>query len=106
MTSGCCGEVASRLLTEEGSVALTLRQVVADVGCSTTVLYTLFGDKDGLAEALCREGFDRFRRHLANLPPAEDRVSRLYDTLGRTGRARWPSHKQRSPIRQVVVDVG
>lgn len=72
-------DAASRLLTEEGSEALTLRRVASDVGCSTTVLYTMFGGKDGLAEALYREGFDRFRRQLVSLPPAADRVARLYD---------------------------
>jgi AcrR family transcriptional regulator len=72
-------DAASRLLTEEGSAALTLRQVASDVGCSTTVLYTMFGGKDGLSEALYREGFDRFRRRLQSLPPAADRVTRLYD---------------------------
>lgn len=45
----------SRLLTQEGSAALTLRRVATDAGCSTTVLYTMFGGKDGPAEALYRE---------------------------------------------------
>jgi len=31
------------------------------VGCSTTDLYTAFGSKDGLADALFREGFERLR---------------------------------------------
>jgi len=50
---------ASHLLATEGIGALSLRRVAADVGCSTTVLYTQFGGKPGLVEALWREGFAR-----------------------------------------------
>jgi AcrR family transcriptional regulator len=55
---------ASRLLVAEGPGALTMRRVAGAVGCSTTVLYTLFGGKEGLADALYREGFERLRRRL------------------------------------------
>ena len=71
-------DAAGRLLAEEGAGALTMRRVAAEVGCSTTVLYTLFGSKDGLAAGLYREGFERFRRRLAALPPAPDPMARLY----------------------------
>lgn len=62
-------DTASRLLSAEGVGALTMRRIATEVGCSTTVLYTMFGSKDGIADALCREGFDRFRLRLAELPP-------------------------------------
>ena len=52
-------DAASRLLVEEGPQALSMRRVAAAAGCSTTVLYTLFGGKEGLADALYREGFAR-----------------------------------------------
>src|ERR671914_2944683 len=48
---------ASGLLVAEGPGALTMRRVAAVAGCSTTVLYTMFGAKEGLADALYREGF-------------------------------------------------
>lgn len=57
-------DAASRILVEEGPRALTMRRVAAAVGCSTTVLYTQFDGKDGLVDALYREGFERFRRRL------------------------------------------
>ena len=57
-------DAASRLLLAEGPGALTMRRVAGAVGCSTTVLYTLFGGKEGLADALYREGFERLRRRL------------------------------------------
>ncbi len=71
-------DAAGRLLAEEGAGALTMRRVAAEVGCSTTVLYTLFGSKDGLAGGLYREGFERFRRRLEALPPGPDPLGRLY----------------------------
>ncbi len=70
-------DAAGRLLTDEGPAALTMRRVAAEVGCSTTVLYTLFGGKDGLAAGLYREGFVRLRRRLDALPPEPDPVRRL-----------------------------
>ena len=57
-------DAASRLLLAEGPGALTMRRVAGAVGCSTTVLYTMFGGKEGLADALFREGFERLRRRL------------------------------------------
>lgn len=58
-------DTASHLLAEEGPQALTMRRVAAAAGCSTTVLYTAFGSKDGLADALYREGFERLGQRLA-----------------------------------------
>lgn len=52
-------EAATRLLVSEGPTALTVRKVAEAVNCSTTLLYSLFGDKDGLANALYLEGFAR-----------------------------------------------
>ena len=71
-------DAAGRLLAEEGAGALTMRRVAAEVGCSTTVLYTLFGGKDGLAAGLYREGFERFRRRLEALPPGPDPLGRVH----------------------------
>jgi AcrR family transcriptional regulator len=58
-------DTASHLLATEGPQSLTMRRVAAAAGCSTTVLYTAFGGKDGLADALYREGFERLGRRLA-----------------------------------------
>jgi AcrR family transcriptional regulator len=70
-------DAASRLLVTEGPQALTMRRVAAAVGCSTTVLYTAFGSKDGLADALFREGFRRLRRRLEAVGPAGGPLVRL-----------------------------
>ncbi|NEX63228.1 TetR/AcrR family transcriptional regulator [Noviherbaspirillum galbum] len=58
-------DAATRLLTEEGPSALTVRRVADAVNCSTTLLYSLFGGKDGLANELYLEGFARLKAEFA-----------------------------------------
>jgi AcrR family transcriptional regulator len=58
-------DAATRLLTEEGPAALTVRKVAEAVNCSTTLLYSLFGGKDGLSNALYLEGFARLKKEFA-----------------------------------------
>lgn len=45
-------EVASRLLTEQGEAALTTRGVAQAAGVQAPAIYRLFGDKDGLLDAV------------------------------------------------------
>jgi len=77
-------DAAGRLLASEGAAALSLRRVASEMACSTTVIYSLFGNKDGLANALYLEGFDRLGHALAevdeSLPPVEclEAISRAY----------------------------
>ena len=52
-------DTASSLLEREGPDALTMRRIAAEAGCSTSVLYTMFGGKAGIADGLWREGFAR-----------------------------------------------
>jgi AcrR family transcriptional regulator len=81
-------DAAGAILVAEGPAALTMRRLAAAAGCSTTVLYTLFGGKDGLADALYREGFERFRRALADAAAAagDDPIGQQV-ALGRAYRA-------------------
>ena len=55
-------KVALELLESEGPNALSMRRVAAQVGASYQVVYTLFGGKAGLLDALFREGFRRLAR--------------------------------------------
>ncbi len=59
---------ASSLLIEEGANALTMRRIAELVGCSTTVLYTMFGNKQGLVDELYLRGFDRLQKSLEAVP--------------------------------------
>jgi AcrR family transcriptional regulator len=71
-------ERAGELLSTEGPEAVSLRRVATDVNTSTTAVYSLFGGKPALLEALYDEAFNRFGAHLAAVPvtddPAEDLV--------------------------------
>ncbi|MBE9047240.1 TetR/AcrR family transcriptional regulator [Pleurocapsales cyanobacterium LEGE 10410] len=55
---------ASSLLMQEGANALTMRRIAETVGCSTTVLYTMFGNKQGLIDELYLRGFDMLQQYL------------------------------------------
>ncbi len=74
-------DVAGELLVAAGPESLTVRRIAAEASCSTTVIYTMFGSKEGLAEALYLEGFERFRRHLAATPPRSNPLEFL-EALG------------------------
>lgn len=52
-------DAATELLISKGTGGLTMRAVAESVGASTTVLYTLFGGKQGLIEELWAEGVAR-----------------------------------------------
>jgi AcrR family transcriptional regulator len=57
-------EAATRLLTEEGPSALTVRRIAEAVNCSTTLLYSFFGGKDGLSNELYLEACARLKAEL------------------------------------------
>lgn len=48
------------ILHQHGAGALTVRSVAVAAGCSTTGVYTWFGGKNGLVEAIFIDGFQRF----------------------------------------------
>jgi AcrR family transcriptional regulator len=58
----------SDLLMREGTTALSMRRIAQLVGCSTTVLYTMFGNKQGLVDELYLRGFDMLRQTLEAVP--------------------------------------
>jgi AcrR family transcriptional regulator len=59
-------ETAIHLLATEGAEALSMRRIADAINASTSVLYTIFGSKDGLANALYLEGYARFGAALQN----------------------------------------
>ena len=60
--------VAGDLLRAEGPHALSLRRVTQAAGTSTQAVYTLFGGKAGLVDALFAHGFSRLAAAFAALP--------------------------------------
>lgn len=65
-------EVAIRQLEQLGPHALSVRQIASAAGCSTMVVYTLFGGKDGLVEALYLEGFRQMGEEVGSVPVEND----------------------------------
>lgn len=70
-------EAAARLLSEEGPHAVSTRRVAAEVGTSTTAIYSLLGRKEELLRAVCLEGFHRLGQHLDAVPAGDDPLERL-----------------------------
>lgn len=66
---------AERVLLEHNAEAVTVRRIAQQLDCSTTVIYNLFGSKDGLSNALYQEGCRLLHADLAAVPPqAEPRA--------------------------------
>src|SRR5260370_16361524 len=56
-----------------------MRRLASALGCTTTVLYTMFTSKQGLVDAMYREGFERLTARLRAIPrdaPAAERLRR------------------------------
>src|SRR5882757_9359572 len=53
-------EAAADLLAREGRDAVTTRAVAVAAGLQPPAIYRLFGDKDGLLEAVAEHGFAAF----------------------------------------------
>ena len=68
---------AGELLAADGPKALSLRKLAADAGTSTTAVYSLFGSKPDLVNALYTEGFRRFGARMAGTPLTGDVVEDL-----------------------------
>ncbi|MFC8733354.1 TetR/AcrR family transcriptional regulator [Luteimicrobium sp. NPDC057192] len=65
-------EVASEVIATSGASALTVRDVAARAETSASAVYSLFGSKEALVEAVRAEAFDRFAAHLARAPRTAD----------------------------------
>jgi len=76
-TSDAILDAASRLLADEGPHALTVRRIAAEAGGSTMNVYSRFGSKDGIVEALYLEGFRRLRAAMVDAPTTDDPVADL-----------------------------
>lgn len=71
--------VAERVLEADGAEALSVRRIASEVGTSYQIVYTLFGSRAGLLDALFRRGFLSLAEQCRALPhtdsPAADLVS-------------------------------
>ncbi len=76
---------AARLLAADGLRGLSVRAIAADVGASTKVIYSHYGGKPGIIEALYSDGFERLGDVMgeaalgADLPSSRlHRIARAY----------------------------
>jgi AcrR family transcriptional regulator len=91
-------EVGARLLATEGPQALTARRIAAEVGCSTTPLYSNFGGMRGLVRSMVHEGFTRMQRSFEQVPAGDDPVA----GMARLGRA-YRRNAQENPYLYAVM---
>lgn len=68
-------EAAVNVLARQGPAALTVRAVAKQAGCSTTGIYTHFGGKHGLVDAIAVDGLIDLKRSLSPGFQAGDPVS-------------------------------
>lgn len=70
---------AERLVAEGGSGALSVRAVANAVGTTTRAVYSVFGSKDGLVDALAQTAFEFLFAEIAELPETDDPAADLVD---------------------------
>lgn len=71
--------VAQRLLEREGAAALSVRRLAREVGTSYQLVYTLFGGKQGLLDALFRSGFRSLEAACRERPAGDAPVEEVAD---------------------------
>jgi len=77
-------KAAAELLTEHGPAGISTRAVATAAGVQTPALYRLFGDKDGLLDALASHGFESYLAEKQALEPSADAIDDI--------RAGWNIH--------------
>lgn len=70
-------EAAEQVLRSAGPAALSVRRIADLADTSTQAVYTQFGGKPGLADALYREGYRRLEQRIAALDLPGDPIDRI-----------------------------
>ncbi|MFC6005082.1 TetR/AcrR family transcriptional regulator, partial [Streptomonospora nanhaiensis] len=70
-------QAATELLAEGGREAVSTRAVCARSGVQSPTIYRIFHDKQGLLDAVARQGFERYLADKAGLPASADPVEDL-----------------------------
>ncbi|NOU65607.1 TetR family transcriptional regulator [Paenibacillus sp. LMG 31461] len=78
-------DAAATLLQEEGPEAVTVRRVAQEMDCSTKIIYSLFVNKEGLAQQLYLEGCKHLANKFEGTPQTNDPVQHLLNL----GEAFW-----------------
>ena len=70
---------AERLVADGGPDALSVRAVAELAGTTTRAVYSLFGSKDGLVDALAQRAFELLQAGLEDLPETDDPAADLVE---------------------------
>ncbi|HVN51816.1 MAG TPA: TetR/AcrR family transcriptional regulator [Acidimicrobiales bacterium] len=89
---------AGRLIATEGIAALTVRRIAAEAGSSTMGVYSRFGGKEGVVDALLYEGFEALRDALTARPDTDDPFEDMV-----TGCAAYRDFARANPTRYQVM---
>lgn len=76
-------DAAATILHDEGPEAVTLRKVAQKMDCSTKIIYSLFVNKEGLAQQLYLDGCKLLANELEGTPHTDDPAQQLLH-LGET----------------------
>ncbi|MFD0682176.1 MULTISPECIES: TetR/AcrR family transcriptional regulator [unclassified Paenibacillus] len=76
-------DAAATLLQEEGPESVTVRKVSQKMGCSTKIIYSLFVNKEGLAQQLYLDGCKLLANEFEGTPQAADPAQQMLN-LGET----------------------
>ena len=71
--------VAERIVAEEGLGALSVRAVADAARTTTRAVYSTFGSKDGLVDALAQTAFEFLYAEIGKLPETKDPIHDLVD---------------------------
>jgi len=74
---------AERLVADGGPAALSVRAVADAAGTTTRAVYSVFGSKDGLVDALAARAFTYLGEGLAGLPETGDPAADLVEAGAR-----------------------
>ena len=72
-------EAAIRLLADQGTEALVLRRVASAAHVSTMCVYSRFGDKVGLLNAVFAAGFERLSSAMSTVEHPQEPLRRIVD---------------------------
>lgn len=72
-------DAAIRLLADQGVAALVLRRVASEAHVSTMCVYSRFGDKVGLLNAVYTAGFERLNLALSSVEQRRDPARQVVD---------------------------
>src|SRR5262245_18565343 len=76
-TRGALRAAAEQIVAEEGYGALSVRAVADHAGTTTRAVYSVFGSKEGLVDALAQTAFEFLFDTIARLPETDDPAADL-----------------------------